>query len=253
MNKELEITLEQIGLNEREAKVYLAALELGESTVLPISKKCGIKRTYCYDILTDLQKRGLVAFYEKNGRRRYFAEDPKKLENLLREKLNSFKSVLPDLQAIFNRPNEKPRVRFYEGTEGLKQIYEETLSLKPEDEMLAFGQATLIHQLFGDEWVENYLERRKKRRIFQRAIVEDSPLARAHQKNDENENRETILIPQDQFPFANEINIFGNKISIVSFEDQIGVVIESQNVAKTQRSIFELSWRGAKSLAEDSV
>lgn len=69
---------------------------------------------------------------------------------------------------------------------------------------------------------------------------------REHQKNDRKENRVTRLVPKDKFPFSNEINIFGNKVMIASFKDQIGVIIESADVARTQRAIFELAWLGTE-------
>lgn len=45
-----------------------------------------------------------------------------------------------------------------------------------------------------------------------------------------------------------EINIFANKLAIISFKEQMGVIIESADVAKTQRAIFELAWLGAKNI-----
>ena len=40
----LERELQEIGLNEKEAKVYLATLELGQSVVQDIAKKAGVNR-----------------------------------------------------------------------------------------------------------------------------------------------------------------------------------------------------------------
>ena len=159
-----------------------------------------------------------------------------------------FRYQKPDL-SVYNDKAAKPKIRFYEGVDGLKQIYEETLLLKPKEEMLAYGQAELIHNILGDEWVDDYLARRRGAKIFQRAIVEDSELGREHQKNDKNENRQTILIPAEKYPFKNELNVFANKVSIISFKELMGVIIESADVAESQRSIFELAWLGAKNLS----
>jgi len=43
--------LEKLGLNEKEARVYLALLELGESNIQGLSAKSSVKRTTVYDIL----------------------------------------------------------------------------------------------------------------------------------------------------------------------------------------------------------
>jgi len=53
-------------------------------------------------------------------------------------------------------------------------------------------------------------------------------------------------VPADRFLFANEINIYGNKIAIMSMQGEyLAVIIESESVARTQRTIFELAWAGA--------
>lgn len=252
---DLKDALVQLGLKDRQIEIYLALLQMGEGSIQEIAAKTKIKRTTVYSVLDTLVQKGLVTFLDKGWHRAYFAENPKKVlvyfkdqKQNIENQEKKFSEVLPELSGLYNVSATKPKIRYYEGVEGLKLIYEETLLLKPKEEMLAYGQAELIYKILGDEWVESYLARRRKAKIFQRAIVEDSPLAQAHKKNDSEENRETILIPQDKFPFVNEINIFGNKLSIVSFKEQMGVIIESADVAKTQRAIFELAWLGAKSL-----
>ncbi len=64
---------------------------------------------------------------------------------------------------------------------------------------------------------------------------------------DKEELRQCRLIDIEKFPFKNQINIFGNKIMIASYRDQMGVIIESKEIADTQRAIFELAWLGAAS------
>ena len=94
----------------------------------------------------------------------------------------------------------------------------------------------------------NYLARRIAGGITQRALAEDSPEAREHLCNDTKELRQTILLPKDKFPFSNEINIFGNKLFIASYRDLLAVIIESEEIVRTQRTIFELAWLGAKQI-----
>ncbi len=67
----------------------------------------------------------------------------------------------------------------------------------------------------------------------------------------EAELREIYLIPKEKFPFRNEINIYDDKVAIISHEDEIGVIIQNKNIADTQRSIFELGFEYAKILERD--
>ena len=64
--------LQDAGLNETEAKIYLATLELGETNVGRIADKSGIKRTTIYLSLENLIKKGLISMIKKrgNGRRK---------------------------------------------------------------------------------------------------------------------------------------------------------------------------------------
>lgn len=252
---DIKSSLEKIGLKHKQIEIYLALLQMGEALVQDLSAKTKIKRTTVYSILDILVQKGLAVFTDKGFHRFYYAENPKKVllyfkdqKQNIENQEKKFASVLPELSGLYNINATKPKIRFYEGVEGLKQIYEETLLLKSHEEILAYGSATLIHKILGDEWIENYLSRRVKSKIMQRAIVEDSEEGRFHQANDNNENRQTLLIPKDKFLFTNEINIFGSKLAIVSFKDQMGVIIESADVAGTQRAIFELAWLGAKNI-----
>jgi sugar-specific transcriptional regulator TrmB len=244
--------LKQLGFHSNQVAIYLALLQLGEATIQEISNKSKIKRTTTYSILDSLVNKGTVTYIEKGGHRTYYAENPKKVlsflkvkEMELRSQQTRFSEILPELLSIYNVKATKPKIRFYEGVEGIKQIFEETLLLKRGEEMLAYSSAAMIHQYLSDEWVREYLANRVKCKIYQRAIAEDSLTAQEHQKNDKCENRQTILVPKEKFPFSNEINIFGNKIAIVSYKDLMGVVIESVDVANTQKAIFELAWIGA--------
>ena len=54
------------------------------------------------------------------------------------------------------------------------------------------------------------------------------------------------LIPKEDYPFKNEINIYDDKIAIISHEDKMGVIIQNANIAETQRSIFNFAFKYAK-------
>jgi sugar-specific transcriptional regulator TrmB len=252
----LQLAIEKLGLNPKQASVYFSLLQLGSGSVIEISKITTEKRTTIYSILDILIQKGFVSLIKKGAHRKYFAEDPKKILYLydeeivkINEKKRSVLDILPELSSIYNVSSIKPKVKFYEGIEGLKLVFNETLNLKRGDEILAYSSAESIHKYFGDEYVKNYLANRVSKGITQRAIVEYSPEALGHKTNDAKESRRTFLVDKEKFPFSNEINIFENKILILSYKDFLGVLIESSEIAKTQRAIFELAWLGASGLS----
>ena len=66
------------------------------------------------------------------------------------------------------------------------------------------------------------------------------------------ELRELYFIPRNEFPFKNEINIYDDKVAIISHEDNVGVILQNKNIADTQRSIHKLTFNYAKILSDNS-
>lgn len=248
----LSLILKEFGLTDNQITLYLALLQLGTADIQTIARKSGVKRTTAYSLLDSLTQLGLASFNQKGAHREYYAEDPHKLPNLLQDQIRQIETrrqrietALPELATIYNAHATKPKIRFYDGIDGIKQVFEETLQLPAGTETLAYSSAESIHSYLKD-WVPYYLSRRISGRITQRCLAEDSPAAREHLKNDRHELRQTILLPKDRYPFSNEINIFGNKMFIASYRDLLAVIIESEEIVRTQRTIFELAWLGAQ-------
>jgi len=254
---DIKQSLEQIGLKQKQIEIYLLLLQMGEAMVQDLSTKTKIKRTTVYSTLDSLVSLGLVIFVDKSFHRYYYAENPKKIAIYFKDKKQDienqekrFSEVLPELSGLYNLKATKPKIRYYEGSEGIKQIYKETLLLKPGSELLGYTTADILHDFLGDDFVKFYLDGRVKAKISAKVIAPKTEMAQIHVQNDRAEMRETILIDAEKFPFTNEINIFGSKVSIISFKDLMGVVIESADVASTQKAIFELAWLGAKTMEE---
>ena len=78
--------LQDLGLEEKEAKVYLALLSLGETTATKISKKTNLDRTLIYQLGNKLIEKGLASYIIKNNVRYFSAANPEKLVQDLKEK-----------------------------------------------------------------------------------------------------------------------------------------------------------------------
>lgn len=246
MDNNIAQTLQSIGLNDREAKVYLATLELGESTVLPISKKSGIKRTYCYDILSHLIDKNLVSYYEKNHRRRYLTQDPEKITKTLENRVESFNSILPDLKLIFNRSATKPKIRFFEGVEGVKDIYRELLKV---DEVLAIASPKHIEANLGDFFEQFSSKMIEKKVIARELITKDGASARYIQKFD-NQFEQARFLPDD-VQIKTDMIFYGDKLAMISYGSDIhAVVIESSSIVETQKMMFEIIWQNAERIGK---
>src|SRR3989344_1903700 len=105
---EISGLLNKIGLNPKEAAIYIALIENGLMTISGISKATGLHRPAIYQILPGLEKRGLIAVAPKGKLKYYAAESPEKLKNMISELANELDNILPELSSIFNRNKNKP-------------------------------------------------------------------------------------------------------------------------------------------------
>ncbi len=233
--------LEKIGLNEKEAKVYVAVLGLGASSVAQIAKKSGIKRTTVYEILDPLKEQGLVSETIKGKKRLFVAAEPEDLTHIVERKNQLLEEVMPILKGMSQTTKTRPRVRVYQGTQEIKQIYMDTL--KEGKDIYGFVDMAAVAPEIAS-WYPSYIKRRIKAGIRGFAIFSDSPEAQKFKQQDEKELRESRVIASDKYPFSMEINIYGNKVAFISYRTQelLGVLVESQEIAKTMKSVFDLAW-----------
>jgi len=233
--------LEQFGLHGRKADVYLAALELGGASVIDIARKANIKRTTVYDILLDLKNDGLISETMKGAKRLFIGEDPEKIKKDLEKKEALFSEILPQLKSIYNVKGMKPKIKFYEGKEGLIEAYDD--ALKYSGEVLAFGSEDVLNVL-GQNWAEQYIKRRVKKNIRIRAILpETKQLVENIVARDQEHLRVCKLIKKEKYPFSVEVDIYGfQKVALISCKEQMAVIIESAEINNTMKWIFEMCW-----------
>jgi sugar-specific transcriptional regulator TrmB len=242
LDNQLLLKLKDIGLNEKEAALYVAGLELGESGIQDLAREAGIKRPTAYRIMEDLQVKGLFSKVAKGQKDYYEAEDPETIFGLYKIRQDAFARLLPDLRKLHSKERNAPKVRFYRGTEGLKSMYMESLNAK--ETIVGYGS---IDEIWGlsKEFINDYMKERIKRKIRVRGIVPSTAESQDFAKLNELQMRELILVPKDRFPLGNEINIYDDKVAIFSFKEQVGVIIESRDIANTQKVVFEIAWMGA--------
>lgn len=245
-------TLEKLGLSEKEANVYLAVLELGASNVQNIAQKAGVNRATTYVILETLAKKGLASSYEKGKKTFFTAENPEQLERLLKRqeddletKHQELKKLIPELKAIFNLAGNKPKVKFYEGMEGLKAMQQDALraSIKA-GEIYAFTPLDRYLESFPQqETVINRVQRKVRIKVIY--THKNGPVKNASSKKD---LRIARFVPRNKFPFESMIDIFPRStVRIYNFKPTfMGVMIENPQVAKTLKAVFDLAWESAE-------
>ncbi len=255
MDTELENykqNLISLGYSPKEALLYCALLQIGKGTVTQITRKAGINRTTGYDILDTLVAKGVISVSGKVPKQEYVAESPERIvnylknqQNIVAKQLEITKTFVPQLKAIHNTQN-RPKVRFYEGETGLKEIYEDTLTSNEELRSLA-----LVDEAEGaiKGYFPKYYQRRAAKGISIRAIFPNSLGARHLKQKDNIEKRHSVILPNNEYNLKPEINVYDNKVMIASWREKLGIIIESQEIADAIKLLFELAWKEA--LRED--
>ncbi len=235
---ELTKTLQSLGIGDKQVAVYLAALELGTATVGEVAKKAGIKRTSVYNFLPEMKTAGLISEIKKGRTNLIIPSDPQMLIARTQENLTNVKSALPELLGLFNLPAHKPKVRFYEGVEGIKTAYQDILDTG--DTIYGFSDYEKMFTLMPADYLWSFPPERVKRKIKFYCIAQDGPKGREVKKQDKEHWRETRLAKTD---FETEINIYGNKVAMMSFRRPgAAVIIEDTAIAKTLKSVWKAWW-----------
>ncbi len=248
----LESLLENTGLSHKEALAYMAALELGETTIERLAKKSAIKRTTLYDVVGNLKEKGLISTLRRKKRTYYYAEDPRAISGQLKEKQETFESILPELLSIANFIEKKPRIRFFEGIDGMKEVYKDTLRYTDQEMLVWISEEAYTN--FDEQWIRKfYVPKRIDAKIWVRAIVPDTKIMREFKAADPYSIRETRLVSGEKFPFTIEFFLYGkDRLALIAFEEKIGMLIESQKIYTTLKSIFEMNWLWAENEAKGS-
>lgn len=243
------LDLEAIGFTSNEARLYMACLHLGRGTVSQITKLAGINRTTGYDVLNTLAIKGLVSVSGKEPKQEYVAESPDKISSYLESRiksqemnLKSAEAMIPSLKSV-HRVGDRPTVKFYEGEEGLRQVYEDTLTS---------SETIKAYASVGDtntglpNYFPKYYKRRAAKGIGIRAIFPHDEAADERSKLDKLEKRVSLHVDKEKYSFSPEINFYDNKVMIASWKEKLGITIESREIADAFKKIFELAWLEAE-------
>jgi len=239
----LQDIFKQIGFSSNKTRIYLASLQTGVASAQDIAKQAGLKRTTAYSVLDHLTSRGFIGKTKSHGKTRYVAISPDKLLDHIKDVRSDLEKALPELEAMYNKKETKPKIIFYEGEKAIHNVYEDTLKEKPT-EILEWNTNAFFER-FPTEY--NYIQKRvtlgiKARRIAGQGSLWDT----AHKQNDLAELAETVIVPNDKFDPQIEVNIYNNKVAFMNYAESMSVIIESKPIADAMRQAYELSWKGAK-------
>lgn len=262
MNQEqLLAVIKKAGLSEKGAIVYAALLDLGGAFPSQLAKHTRLKRSTVYEVLDDLAIKGLVSELEKRNKYFYSIEHPQRLIHFsersiarAEERHQKLKEFIPELEGLYAGVTDKPKVSYFEGTDGVMEIYADHISTKNKYEMVGFVNIAEVINFLPQKKYREYVRTKEKLGITSRGIIPDTAADRSYKSTVYVNVTKKIIpqvryIPKDEFPWKGDVTLYGtNKISIISFSEQqvTGIIIESKTIHKMMRMVFELAWKGAR-------
>ncbi len=243
--------LEDLNFSSKEIDVYLAMIKLDQITAALISKETSINRTTVYDILEDLILKGIVSKIKKGGTTFFYALSPDKLLDYLERDKREYnkkidlqkgkiEKIMPELLSMQNiYSKNKPKVQFYEGEKGMREAYED--SLFADGIIRAYANVEEMHKGLPGFFPE-YYKRRTNQGIHIRAILPQNPVSKYRSEKNNEEMRTTKFLPEEKMTFSPEINIYNDKILIVSWRETMAIIIESKELADFHKLTYDLLW-----------
>jgi sugar-specific transcriptional regulator TrmB len=237
--------LQDLGLAKNEARIYETLLREGESGVATISSKAAINRRNVYDSLNRLIEKGLIFEIRAIAENRYQAVEPKKLTEILDEKLEDLYTVMPEMEKLYNKTPHQDEVFIYRGIEGWKNYLRDMLRIGKDNYTIG-GTGAWLHPKMSS-FMGRFLKEAEKQQItfhilFNHEVQEQSTTL-TYLKNSEYK-----FLPKG-YSTNTAIDIFGDHVVTLSGltlggfdENMTSTIIVNPNIAESYRTWFKLMW-----------
>jgi|GEM_PF-2710387 len=251
----IEQSFEDVGLSKEHARVYLKLLESGPTPASYIAKRARVPRSTAYGLLKDLIKVGLASSVKSEAKAIFMPSSPDQLQFLILQKslqfqhhLKNLDKNLPELSTIFTSHQANfPSVRFFEGEKGLKTVLYDTFSAK-ELLWICQGSSETQKSLKDDpKYLKDYLIEAKRRKLKARELIEDTPAGREYKKKYGSRSVQVRLMSKRKvaknagFGHVDKA-IYDGKITYISHDNLVGVIIEDETLASHEKLLFEDLW-----------
>lgn len=233
--------LQEFGLSNTEAKIYLALLELGKSKAGEITKKSNVNRTNVYDALERLIEKGLVSYVSENNKKVFEAVNPQRLAEILKNKQDKLIKIIEELKSRYQKNQKQEDAFVFRGKNGIKSLFEDILNEKKE--LFVYGAESKFKVLFPF-YQKHWNEERARLKINVKMIYNEK--VKEEKKKEALKLLEMRFLPE-HYDFPSTVMIYADKvITIVWLDEPFGFMIKSEEVVRSNRNFFELLWKIAK-------
>lgn len=236
---DLQKTLQDLGLEEKEGKVYLSLIKLGEATATTIGEKANLDRTLIYQLANKLIEKGLVSYIIKNNVKYFSASNPKKLLENLKEKEAQLQKAMPELINLTKIEEQETRVEIFRGKEGIKTILNDIIRTKKD--YVALGEEGRFQKVLPID-VQKFLKEIEENKIHERVLVRMD----LRGKILKSKNSEFKYISKEYLSPITTV-VYGNNVANFIWTQPYYVILtKNKEVADSFRGYFEAIWKIAK-------
>jgi sugar-specific transcriptional regulator TrmB len=251
MSQTLETILKDLNLPPSSSKIYHALLEHGETTARMLSIRLRLTRPSTYDHLAILKKKGLIVERKKDSTTYFAVDDVRHVGNALKEKITTlsehekiFATMLPQL--LKESKTEAPKIKFFEGKEGLVYLLHDVLWNKGET----------IYTMWPHKEMERVIDKDVLIRFNDKRIREHITV-HALWPHQNKPTKDYIWSGKDMFTkrkyapagikWSMGYTIYGDKVSFISSDKEIfGFIVQSEEFATLMSLQFSAMWKQAK-------
>ncbi len=244
-------SLKQLGLQEKEVKVYLTVLKLGSLPAQDIAFETGIKRTTVYLVLEKLKEAGLAGEIIEKNKKIFFAEKPEKLLKIIQEKKKEIekeekqiKEILPQLQRILSgkEKTSKKEVRHYQGLEGIWNIAEDMIKTRKDHYSIVPGK--MYDHLGLARFLSDITKKRRQSGGTKAYMITDHhPQNLKFYREGDTDFREIRFFPEVE-KFNSALVIYGHKIALISLQKPFSsVLVENEEIYLLVKFMFDSLWK----------
>jgi len=236
--------LENLGLSEKEAKVYLALLELGQASAYRVAQKSGVKKPTTYVLLDELRNKELVVKMPGDKTQMFIAKSPEEFFASARHRVNSAVESLPEILSVMKKQN-KVRTMYFEGVDGLQQALWYEMKANTDNELIGFyaHAENMKQELYDLSW--KWAEDMSQNNISVRGFVPAHDSNIPYRQSDKKYNREMRELPYEIYSSETSMDVMGDFVRIIDLTKSSpqAIIIENERTAKMVKQIFEMMWK----------
>lgn len=235
--------LQELGLNEKQARIYLALVEIGSGTAYAIAKQAKVKRPTTYVILEELRQKGLTLKVPHKKNQVFIAKNPNELFIEQEEKIRNAKRVLPELLARASKDSNKVTTYLFEGSDGIQQALNYGLEALEGKELLCYyAKAEKGHQNIPKMYFDHYHDL-DKHKVKVRGFAPEHASNKVFREMDKLSKREVISLPESQFSPNVSVQVADSFVRIMLHKNSQALIIENKEFAQMMKQVFEMLWK----------